>query len=701
MKKTLSGNAAVAYGALKAGVAVAAGYPGTPSSEALTELLHFAGTNDPAPYVEWSTNEKVALEVAVGAAWAGQRALATMKMSGANVALDTLISAAYSGTTGGLVVYIADDPGAEAGMPEQDTRLTALLTNLPVLEPSNPRQAYELIQTAFDLSEQIQLPVILRSVTTLAHAVETFDIDGTYQPLDREANFTRDITRFTKAGAKICLDQHRTLLERNEGALEFFRARELNRIVPGASRAAAEEKFEGGRAAGNRSSGRGAVKQKPADAAVSPLKDDRTAAKQNSGEAAVISSAVISAGVLNQTMAELHPQYPDLTVAYLEAVLPADEELFSRILKTCGRVLVLEELEPVIERQLRSAAQRAGWQGRIIGKEDGVLPRVGRYGTNVVLKGLGELTGNDPTIDAPQPAQAAQTESPADQPAQADKAAADLPDVKHPITFCEGCPHRGTYMALNHALRTTKLGQKKTIVTGDIGCTILGMNPPFNSCWTEISMGSSIGAAQGFSRAGIRKPVVATIGDSTFFHGGIPQLINAVQHRTDLLLIVLDNGWTSMTGFQVNPGTAGEFQPDEGRRVDMEKIIAAVGVDMLKVMDPFDQKASVTVLEEALTAEGVRVVISKAECALTRMRREPPKFKYVIDPEKCTFCKACILQTGCPALFIDEGVGSGEANDRAARKVAIDWNICTGCSLCFSTCRFSAIKPKAVRRSEP
>ncbi|MDY7028946.1 MAG: thiamine pyrophosphate-dependent enzyme [Spirochaetota bacterium] len=695
MKKTLSGNAAVAYGALEAGVAVAAGYPGTPSSEALTELLRFAGSNDPAPYVEWSANEKVALEVAVGAAWAGQRAMATMKMSGANVALDTLISAAYSGTTGGLVVYIADDPGAEAGMPEQDTRMTALFTNLPVLEPSNPRQAYRLVQTAFELSEQIQLPVILRSVTTLAHAVETFDIDGGYHPLDRAASFTRDINRFTKAGAKICLDQHRTLLERNELALDFFRTRGLNRLAAGASRADAAEQSEGGHTAVNRSSNR---------AAVSPLKDHR--------------AAVISAGVLNQTMAELHPEYPELTVVYLEAVLPADEDLFSLILEDSDRVLVLEELEPVIERQLRSAAQRTGWTGRIIGKEDGVLPRVGRYGTNVVLRGLGELTSHEGAGKADNAGYSAP--APEDQPARND--AADLPGVKHPITFCEGCPHRGTYMALNHALRTTRLGQKKTVVTGDIGCTILGMNPPFNSCWTEISMGSSIGAAQGFSRAGIRKPVVATIGDSTFFHAGIPQLINAVQHRTELLLIVLDNGWTSMTGFQVNPGTAGEFQPDAGRRVDMEKIIAAVGVDMLKVMDPFDQKASTAILEEALTAEGVRVVISKAECALTRMRREAPRFKYVIDPEKCTFCKACILQTGCPALFIEEGAGGGKAANAAvetaddasvpagpgaeqpapeqpAQSVAIDWNICTGCSLCYSTCRFDAIQPKAVQRS--
>jgi len=243
-------------------------------------------------------------------------------------------------------------------------------------------------------------------------------------------------------------------------------------------------------------------------------------------------------------------------------------------------------------------------------------------------------------------------------------------------------------MALNHALRKTGLGQKKTLVTGDIGCTILGMNPPFNSCWTEISMGSSIGTAQGFSRAGIRKPVVAAIGDSTFFHGGIPQLINAVQHRTELLLIILDNGWTSMTGFQVNPGTEEAFQGGNSRRVEIEKIVEAIGVDMLTVMNPFHQEKAVETLSAALISEGVRVVISKAECALTRMRREPVRFKYVIDPEKCTFCRACILQTGCPALSVKELEES--------RVVEIDWNSCTGCSLCYSTCRFDAIHPKGA-----
>lgn len=622
MKYKMSGNTAVAYGALKAGIAVAAGYPGTPSSEVITELLSFAQANAVAPYVEWSTNEKVALEVAVGAAWAGQRALVTMKMSGANVALDTLISVGYSGTKGGLVVFVADDPGAEAGMPEQDTRVMAQLVNLPVLEPANPIQAYELIQTAFELSEHIELPVILRSVTTLSHGIEYFEIEQEYRPLKRTAHFTRDIARFTKAGAEICLNQHLALLERNTHALDYFQQHGLNSIVP------------------------------------------------PDGEGSGM--AIISVGVINQIVAELQPFFSSLTVVRMHAVLPVDLQLFAQIFDTHSAVLVLEELEPIIETELRSLAQRTGWEGRVVGVAEDLLPRVGRYTREVVLRGIAALTEEQLPQDVLTPVFGSEERT--DEPAM---------HIKHPITFCEGCPHRGTYMALNQALRKTGFGMKETVVTGDIGCTILGMNPPFNSCWTEISMGSSIGLAQGFNRAGIRNPVVATIGDSTFFHGGIPQLVNAVQHRAELLLIILDNGWTSMTGFQVNPGTGTEYQQGQGRRVEIDRIVEAIGVDMLEVMDPFQQDAAVKTVSAALTASGVRVVISRAECALTRMRREPVRTRYRIDPQACTYCKACILQTGCPALFIED---SGKT-----QTVRIDQHICTGCALCAHTCRFDAI----------
>lgn len=611
MKKMIIGNQAIAYGALAAGVHVVAGYPGTPSSEVLTELLKYAQNNPEAPYVEWSVNEKVAFEIAAGAAWTGKRALAAMKMSGVNVAADSILSVAYSGTRGGLVLYIADDPGAEAGMPEQDTRVFALWAGLPVLETSSPEQAYYQCQFAFELSEATELPVILRSVTSVAHAQELIEADFSYQPLHREPEFERDISRFTKAGSAICLDQHHTLLTRLDKAEKIISQRNINCMVN----------------------------------------------KKNTLFA-------ISAGSLKPYLIESLPPEEEIGVVYLESTYPLDQELIDRVLEQADRIVIFEELEAVVEMLIRSRADMKGFKGTIIGKMDGVLPRVGRYSKKEILKGLAALK----------------------QESVKEEGLKEAITVKHTITFCAGCPHRGTYMALNRALRKTKLGKKETIVTGDIGCTILGMNPPFDSCWTEVSMGSSIGLAQGFVSAGVEKPVVATIGDSTFFHAGIPPLINAVQHRVNLLLIILDNGWTSMTGFQVNPGTDEEFQSSNTRRVNLDRIVEAIGVDYLKVIQPFEMDDAVDVIKEGLLGKGVRVIISREECAITRGRREPWQRIYEIDSKKCTFCKSCLRETGCPAL----SVKAMEDN----QVMWIDPELCTGCSLCYTCCRFDSIHGK-------
>lgn len=611
MKKMIIGNQAIAYGALSAGVHVVAGYPGTPASEVLTELLKYAQNNSEAPYVEWSVNEKVAFEIAAGAAWTGKRALAAMKMSGVNVAADSILSIAYSGTKGGLVLYVADDPGAEAGMPEQDTRVFALWAGLPVLETSSPEQAYHQCQFAFELSEAAELPVILRSVTSVAHAQELIEADFTYQPLDREPAFERDISRFTKAGSAICLNQHHTLLNRLEKAEKIISQRNINSIIN----------------------------------------------KENSLFA-------ISAGSLNPYLTESLPPGEGIGVVFLESTYPLDQELIDRVFDQADRIVIFEELDPVVEMLIRSHVDRKGFKGTIIGKMDGVLPRVGRYSKKEILKGLAALK----------------------QESVEEEDLKESITVKHPITFCAGCPHRGTYMALNRALKKTKLGKKETIVTGDIGCTILGMNPPFDSCWTEVSMGSSIGLAQGFVSAGVEKPVVATIGDSTFFHAGIPPLINAVQHQANLLLIILDNGWTSMTGFQVNPGTEEQFQNSNTRRVNLDRIVEAIGVDYLKVIHPFEMDEAVDVIKEGLLEKGVRVIISREECAITRGRREPWQKIYEIDSEKCTFCKSCLRETGCPALSVKA------MEDKQV--MWIDPELCTGCGLCYTCCRFDAIHGK-------
>jgi indolepyruvate ferredoxin oxidoreductase alpha subunit len=629
MERLISGNQAVAYGALEAGITLATGYPGTPSTGALSELLDFAGRNKKAPRVSWSVNEKVAFEIACAASWAGLRALVTMKMSGANVAADSILSAAYSGARGGLVIYIADDPGAEAGMAEQDTRVFAQLAGLPVLEPESPRRAYELTRFAFELSERIELPVIVRSVTSVAHALSAVPVEAVYCIPDTEPGFERDIRRYTKAGAAICLAQHTLLLKRLGRAEEFIRAAGINRsdTVPGGERP--------GRFA-------------------------------------------LSAGVLNTYLDELLPGFPGVYGARLEATHPLDEEFVSTLLEQAGELIIFEELEPFIETQVRALAERRGWQGRILGKQEGLLPRVGRYGSAEIKKGLKALTSGEYSGGC-----AGATRFGAGGPAGAGFTAP--PPVTHPITFCAGCPHRGTYMALNRAFKKAGLDRKKHVITGDIGCTILGMNPPLNSCWTELSMGASVGLAVGFARSGLEQPVVATIGDSTFFHAGIPPLVDAVQHHDDLLLVILDNGWTSMTGFQVNPGTDAALQPAAQRRIDLAGLVESLQVDSLQVVDPFDQEAAAAALTAALTASGVRVVISRRECALPAARRGVRRTPLRVDPERCRFCRACLRESGCPALNTSDWE-SGEV-------MAIDAELCTGCGLCAALCRFDAIVP--------
>jgi indolepyruvate ferredoxin oxidoreductase alpha subunit len=651
MKRSIIGNQAVAYGALAAGIDVAAGYPGTPSSEALTELLQFRRSavkdGKPAPYAEWSVNEKVAFELATGAAWAGKRALATMKMSGANVASDSILSVAYSGTKGGLVLYIADDPGAEAGMPEQDTRLFAQWVGLPVLEPADPARVYELTQYAFELSEACELPVILRSVTSVAHAKYEVEGEYAYKPLNRTADFEKNIFRYTKAGAVICMDQHRDLLERLKAAERHASETGINQMH-----------------------------------------------REKDGRLFVVAAGALIPYV-RETLSASDQQ--GFSTLFLESVFPLDTQLAAGMFEEAERILVLEELEPFVEMQLRSEASRLGWNGVILGKLDGLFPRVGKYSQEIIGRGL-TLTAEGAKGDAPVRTSAGGTTRPTSRPgATARQDAADQSavvsqtpaplNVKHPITFCAGCPHRGSFMAINRALKKIGLNRDNTIVTGDIGCTILGMNPPFHTCWTEVSMGSSIGLAQGFYWGGIENPVIATIGDSTFFHAGIPPLVNAIQHGTDLLVIILDNGWTSMTGFQVNPGTDEEFQAQGARRVEIKGIVRGMGVENLQVIGPFDQEQSVEAITMALQQKGVKVIISEAECALTAARREERTVIYRIDSEKCTFCRSCLRETGCPALYVSANGG----NSKHGQVMAIDPELCTGCGLCFTCCKFDAI----------
>ena len=613
--KIVTGNEAVALGALRSGVKVVTGYPGTPSTGALGHLL----TMDlPDRHVEWSTNEKVALEIAAGVFWAGHRALCTMKMSGVNVAYDSLISIAYSGGKGALVVYVADDPGTNAGMCEQDSRGYALMSDLPMLEPSSVAEAYRLTQTAFELSERIGGPVFVRLVTSLANSRSAIEVEDPVAPLDRQAILDRDITKYTKAGAAICAAQHQDLITRLE---------EAGRII-------------------------------------NEMKVNRLDVAEKAGGAGIVASGITAAYLEEgfEIAAQLGARQEDISVLRVAATNPFPAEQVQALLRHCGTILVLEELEPHVETRVYVEAFRVGFEGKIVGKLDGLFRRIGEYDVSHVVRGVAEALGLPIPDDLDQGFREAESLA-----------------AQRPITCCPGCPHRGTYLAIDKAIK--KLGWKKdeVMVTGDIGCTILGMNPPFHTIWTEISMGASIGQAQGYVHAGIKTPVIATIGDSTFFHGGIPGLINAVQHQVPLTLIIMDNGWTAMTGMQVNPGTDVAFQPTGNRRVDIARLVPALGVESFFVIDPFDLDESTATIQKALMLPGVKVVLARQECAIRAMRRGDRAGHVTVLAENCNLCKLCITVTGCPAIGIGEDT------------IHIDPTLCYGCGLCAAVCNRGAI----------
>lgn len=624
--RRISGNEAVALGALRAGVKVAVGYPGTPSTGALTRML---AIQPEGVHVEWSTNEKVALEIATGAAWAGQRALCTMKMSGLNVAYDSLISIAYSGTVGGLVIYVADDPGVSAGMAEQDSRGFAALADMPMLEPATVTDAYEIMPFAFDLSEEIGGPVFVRLVTATANSLAPVQMLPRLDVPERESVLIRDIARFTKAGSAICMTQHRELIARLARAGQIIAERKINRLHL--------SEQTGGRP------GLGII---AAGAVASYLAEGLEIA-------AGYGLAPAAAGAGPQAISTLE----------VVGVHPFPQEEAAALMRHCDTILVLEELEPHLEKSLYVTARQSGFDGRIIGKLDGTFSRIGEYNVSHVVRGIAVALG----LEIPAAAFQGRRE-------------AEALAAQRPITVCAGCPHRGTYMAINQAIRKLRYKRDDVMVTGDIGCTILGMNPPFNTVWTEISMGASISLAQGYVHGGIETPVIATIGDSTFFHAGIPGLINAVQHQVPLTLIIMDNGWTSMTGMQVNPGTADERQGAGDRRLDIAQIVPALGVDHFFQVDPFDFADTAATIQRALTLPGVKVVLARQECVMPVLRRDERPGVVRVVAENCNLCKLCITVTGCPAISLAEGT------------IEIDPLLCYGCGLCVDVCNRDAIE---------
>jgi len=608
----LMGNEAIARGALEAGVKFATGYPGTPSSEVIGSLLPIA--EKLKIRVEWAANEKVALETAAGVAFAGLRALVTMKNAGLNVAADALMSIAYSGVDGGLVIYVADDPSCHSGMEEQDSRFYASLSLLPMLELSNPQEAKDATVIAFELSEQLNVPILIRSTTRVAHSSANVTL-GPIRAVARKPSFEKDIRRHTRASPVWCMEQHSRLIKKVQESKPVFEQLPLNRLAMNG-----EEKY-----------------------------------------------GVVATGVAWNYLMEVVEDFglSDLALLKIGAVNPLPEDLIRRLLENRRAVLVLEELEPYVELNVRAIASELPTRVVVHGKNDGTTPRVGELSHETVRKALGELIGKG--------LGAHQAEN------ELVKEGAKMAPVRH-LPFCPGCPHMGTYLAINRAFNRLRIRKEDAIVTGDIGCTILGMNRPFETCWTEVCMGASISTAAGLRYAGIDKPILATLGDSTFFHAALPALVNLVLTNTRLVVVVLDNQITAMTGHQPSPSTP---RTDAGEpTIRIEDVARSIGVGFVRVVDPFDLEATSKAIIDAVNFNGPSVVVSRRMCALDAERKGIIERVASIDPEKCPGCLVCVKLLGCPAL----DVGSDG-------KVVIDNLQCHGCTLCAAICPYHAVTP--------
>ncbi|WP_297504563.1 indolepyruvate ferredoxin oxidoreductase subunit alpha [Thermococcus sp.] len=614
-KKLLMGNEAIAYGALESGVVFATGYPGTPSTEVIETIARLK----PEVFAEWAPNEKVALEEAAGVAYTGLRTLVTMKCVGLNVAADPLMSLAYSGVEGGMVILVADDPGPHTSQTEQDDRYYGKISLLPVLEPADPQEAHDLIIYAYELSERYKVPVIFRTTTRVNHTTADVEV-GEFVELDRKPVFKKDIERYVRASMEGNRKRHRWLNETLARIEEEFSSMPFNWI-------------------------------------------------EGSGKIGII----VEGAPYNYVKEVLPKIDASFKVLKLSTPHPLPRKLVVEFLKGVDFAIVVEDGAPFLEEEVKIAAYEAGLNVPIYGKRTGHFPLEGELTPSLVRNALLRLIGEaGETYQKPEEVKLAESLAP-----------------KRPPVMCPGCPHRGSYRAALDALRELKLGRYGVPIHGDIGCYALSLLPPLEAIWTEYVMGASISLANGQSVA-LNKKVIATIGDSTFFHNGIQPLIDAVYKNLNVLVMILDNRTTAMTGHQPHPGTGGSETGRKFNEIDIEALVKALGVRYVKTVDPYDLKATREAIKEAMKVEGPAVIIAKQECVIPVIRRgEIGEIPLVVE-EKCTGCKACILLTGCPALVYDP-----ETN-----RVRIDNLLCTGCGVCNQLCPFDAIKfPSELEKS--
>ena len=573
-KKTIMlGNEAIARGAYEAGVKLSSAYPGTPS----TEISEYLAKYDEI-YTEWAPNEKVATEVAIGASFSGVRSLACMKHVGLNVASDPLYTFSYTGVNGGSVIVVADDPGLASSQNEQDTRMVARSAHVPVLEPSDSQEAKDFVKIAYEISEKYDTPVILRTTTKLAHSQSAVELCERVEVTDKE--YSRNVAKYVMMPAS-AIGRHLVVEDRE------------NRLAK--------------------------------DAATLSIN------KMEIGDTKV---GFITAGIAYQYVKEV---CPNASILKLGLTNPLSKELIADFCSKVETVYIFEELEPVIEEQVRA------WGFKVIGKE--VFTRQGEYSANLLKR---VLFGNDDSVFEKQEA------------------------PNRPPILCPGCPHRSVYSVLN---------KLKIHASGDIGCYTLGAVPPLGVVDTCVCMGASISALHGMEKGKGKdyiKNWVAVIGDSTFLHTGVNSLINLVYNKSTATVMILDNRTTGMTGHQDHAATGKTLKGEETYAINLAELCRSIGVKNVIEVNAFDTKELERIVKESTQSDELTVIITKAPCVLLKGQKFPNVCKS--NPEACKKCGMC-LKIGCPAI-----------TKNADGTIKIDQTMCNGCGLCKSYCKFNAIE---------